>query len=99
MRITGSGAESNREIRSSSWGRAFSNASGYCGWLVLGSALSFCLFSAGALLIRWGMENIDARENFFALGLGLATWGWLLVLVTGIVVWVKVSSKPIAQPA
>ena len=72
------------------WREAFSIASGYCAWLSLWSVFSFFLFVAGAILIRWGLGDIEVREAGLALGLGLAMWGWLLILVSGIAVWVKV---------
>ena len=81
------------------WSEAFSIASGYCAWLLLWPVFSFFLFVAGATLIRWGLGDIEVREAGLALGLGLATWGWLLILVSGIAVWVKVSTISANNPA
>ena len=80
------------------WDKALSRASGYCAWMALWALFSFLLFAAGALLIRWGLGDIAVRESGFALGLGLATWGWILVLVGGLAICMRVSGNTAANP-
>ncbi len=81
------------------WNNALSRASGYCAWMTLLSVFSFLLFVAGASLIRWGLGDIAARESALAFGIGLATWGWLLVLVGGVAAWVRVSATTAVRQA
>ncbi len=92
-----SGDRSLPRIPNGSWHEPISNSSGYWAWQVIWSVFSFLLFGAGILQIRWGLEDIEAREATLALGFGLATWGIVLILVTGITVWLKSTSVPVDQ--
>ena len=75
------------------WREGVSKASGYRAWQLVWSVFSVFIFVAGVMLIKWGLENIETREASLALGLGLATWGLVLILVTGIAVWIKASTN------
>ena len=93
MEIGRTGNDSSQGVGREPWAQAILKLSGYCGWLGIWSFLSLLLLAAGVVLINWGLGNIEARESFLALGIGLAAWGWLLIPLAGTAVWYKASTN------
>ena len=91
------GGKSVPEGLNKRWRETISGCSGYGVWLLVCSILWFLLVVAGVILIRWALESMQAREASLALGFGLATWGWVLMLVTGVAVFIKASTNPADQ--
>ena len=99
MEIGRTGNGSSQGLGREPWAQVVLKLSGYCGWLGIWTFLSLLILASGVVLINWGLANIEARETTLALGIGIATWGWLYIPLAGTAVWYKANTHFEAEQA
>ena len=79
------------------WGEAFERTSNHFVWLVIWSLVFEIVLIPGALIISWGLDDVESRKAALALGIGLIVWSLVSMVFIGMGVWLKASTDTVAE--